>query len=140
MTENESGHASQRCQNSPATPTSATGAAPAAGASSTLSNCKPFVFGGLAACLAEFATFPIDTAKTRLQLQGQAAERRATGTVATVRYRGMLHCLKTILTQEGVPVLYSGIHPALLRQAVYGTFKYGLYFTTKVTETNYLQK
>ena len=30
---------------------------------------KPFVYGGLAACLAEFTTFPIDTVKTRLQLQ-----------------------------------------------------------------------
>ena len=32
---------------------------------------KPFVYGGLAACLAEFTTFPIDTVKTRLQLQVQ---------------------------------------------------------------------
>ncbi len=30
----------------------------------------PFVYGGLASCIAEAATFPIDTAKTRLQLQG----------------------------------------------------------------------
>ena len=44
--------------------------------SGSLAACKPFVYGGLAACLAEFATFPIDTAKTRLQLQGQATDRR----------------------------------------------------------------
>lgn len=31
---------------------------------------KPFFFGGIASCVAEAATFPIDTAKTRLQLQG----------------------------------------------------------------------
>ena len=31
---------------------------------------KPFFFGGIASCVAEAVTFPIDTAKTRLQLQG----------------------------------------------------------------------
>jgi hypothetical protein len=30
----------------------------------------PYVYGGVASCVAEAATFPIDTAKTRLQLQG----------------------------------------------------------------------
>jgi len=96
--------------------------------SGSLAACKPFVYGGLAACLAEFATFPIDTAKTRLQLQGQATDRRQ---VKRTQYRGMIHCIRSIVTQEGFTVLYSGIHPALLRQAVYGTFKYGLYFTIK---------
>ena len=32
---------------------------------------KPFFFGGIASCVAEAVTFPIDTAKTRLQLQGK---------------------------------------------------------------------
>ena len=32
---------------------------------------KPFFFGGIASCVAETVTFPIDTAKTRLQLQGK---------------------------------------------------------------------
>ena len=32
---------------------------------------KPFFFGGIASCVAETVTFPIDTAKTRLQLQGR---------------------------------------------------------------------
>ena len=30
-----------------------------------------YVYGGLSAMTAEVVTFPIDTAKTRLQLQGQ---------------------------------------------------------------------
>ena len=33
---------------------------------------KPFFFGGIASCVAEAITFPIDTAKTRLQLQGMS--------------------------------------------------------------------
>jgi hypothetical protein len=37
----------------------------------TLSDLLPFVYGGVASCVAEAATFPIDTAKTRLQLQGK---------------------------------------------------------------------
>ena len=45
----------------------------------------PFVYGGVASCVAEAATFPIDTAKTRLQLQGQSRDVRHTSTP----YRGM---------------------------------------------------
>ena len=45
----------------------------------------PFLFGGVASCVAEAATFPIDTAKTRLQLQGQAKDKRHSSTP----YRGM---------------------------------------------------
>ena len=45
----------------------------------------PFFFGGVASCVAEAATFPIDTAKTRLQLQGQAKDKRHSSTP----YRGM---------------------------------------------------
>ena len=37
---------------------------------STGADLKPFFFGGIASCVAETVTFPIDTAKTRLQLQG----------------------------------------------------------------------
>ena len=45
----------------------------------------PFVYGGVASCVAEAATFPIDTAKTRLQLQGQSRDVRHSSTP----YRGM---------------------------------------------------
>lgn len=45
----------------------------------------PFVYGGVASCVAEVATFPIDTAKIRLQLQGQAIDQRH----STTPYRGM---------------------------------------------------
>jgi solute carrier family 25 protein 14/30 len=43
----------------------------------------------------------------------------------------MLHCWTTIAGEEGARVLYSGLAPALLRQAVYGTIKYGLYYSIK---------
>jgi len=82
---------------------------------------RPYVCGGLAAMFAETITFPMDTAKTRLQIQGKE-----------VKYRGAFHTIFTVFREEGMTSLYKGLCPALLRQAVYGTIKYGLYDTAKV--------
>ncbi|KAK0153256.1 Brain mitochondrial carrier protein 1 [Merluccius polli] len=87
-------------------------------------NWKPFIYGGMASIVAEFGTFPIDLTKTRLQVQGQAQ-------YMEVRYKGMFHALSKIGKEEGVRALYSGISPALLRQASYGTIKIGTYNTLK---------
>ncbi|KAG9265895.1 brain mitochondrial carrier protein 1 isoform X1 [Astyanax mexicanus] len=87
-------------------------------------NWKPFVYGGMASIVAEFGTFPIDLTKTRLQVQGQSQ-------CMEVRYRGMFHALLRIGREEGIRALYSGISPALLRQASYGTIKIGTYNTLK---------
>jgi len=84
----------------------------------------PYLYGGLAAVTAESLTFPVDTAKTRLQLQGQTGG-------CGVRYRGMVHCLSRIVSEEGLVQLYQGLTPALVRQAVYGTIKFGLYYSAK---------
>lgn len=91
------------------------------------SNWRPFVYGGLASCTAEFGTFPIDTTKTRLQIQGQKIDSKH----AELRYRGMTDALLQISKQEGVKALYSGIGPAVLRQATYGTIKFGTYYSLK---------
>ncbi|XP_065702286.1 brain mitochondrial carrier protein 1 isoform X1 [Patagioenas fasciata] len=90
-------------------------------------NWKPFVYGGLASMVAEFGTFPVDLTKTRLQVQGQSADAR----FREVRYRGMFHALFRICREEGGRALYSGIAPALLRQASYGTIKIGIYQSLK---------
>lgn len=68
---------------------------------------RPFVYGGLASCVAEFGTFPIDTTKTRLQIQGQKLDKNH----ATLKYNGMVDCGIKIFKQEGVPALYSGHIP-----------------------------
>ena len=73
---------------------------------------SPYVFGGLAAVCAEIVTFPVDTAKTRLQLQGQVGDKRW----VQVRYKGTLHCLACIVREEGVRSVYKGLSPAVLRQ------------------------
>lgn len=90
---------------------------------------RPFVYGGLASCTAEFGmftvvefllrigsikfhkchnicvsgTFPIDTTKTRLQVQGQHNSLHA-----ELRYRGMTHALVEISKHEGYRALYAG--------------------------------
>ncbi|XP_017713048.1 PREDICTED: brain mitochondrial carrier protein 1 [Rhinopithecus bieti] len=90
-------------------------------------NWKPFVYGGLASIVAEFGTFPVDLTKTRLQVQGQSIDAR----FKEIKYRGMFHALFRICKEEGVLALYSGIAPALLRQASYGTIKIGIYQSLK---------
>ena len=74
--------------------------------------------------VAEICTFPLDTAKTILQLQGSADH--------STQYRGTADCLYTVARHEGVGRLYRGLSPAVVRQAVYGTIKYGLYYSVKV--------
>ena len=65
---------------------------------------EPFVLGGVSSCNAEFFTFPIDLVKTRLQIQGQIT---SSSTVES-KYRGMFHCFKLIIKEEGYLALYSG--------------------------------
>ena len=49
-------------------------------------------------------TFPIDLAKTRLQVQGQVGDSK----YREIRYRGMLHAIARIGREEGPRALYSG--------------------------------
>ena len=52
--------------------------------------------------MAEIVTFPIDTVKTRLQLQGQVIDPRFT----QLKYRGMAHCFYLVARDEGVTSIY----------------------------------
>nr|XP_006118157.1 brain mitochondrial carrier protein 1 isoform X1 [Pelodiscus sinensis] len=76
---------------------------------------------------ASVGTFPVDLTKTRLQVQGQSIDAR----FREIKYRGMFHALFRIYKEEGILALYSGIAPALLRQASYGTIKIGIYQSLK---------
>lgn len=49
-------------------------------------------------------TFPIDTTKTRLQIQGQKIDPRH----VELRYTGMVDCIIKTSKQEGVKALYCG--------------------------------
>ncbi|KAK9304079.1 hypothetical protein QLX08_004452 [Tetragonisca angustula] len=88
---------------------------------------KPFIYGGVASIVAELGTFPLDTTKTRLQIQGQKLDQK----YAHLKYSGMIDALFQISRQEGFKALYSGISSAILRQATYGTIKFGTYYSLK---------
>jgi hypothetical protein len=65
---------------------------------------EPFIYGGVASCLSEAVTFPIDLVKTRLQIQGQTSNQ----SVARIKYSGMMNCFSMIVKEEGLKALYAG--------------------------------
>ena len=79
-----------------------------------------FLFSGIASCIAEFCTVPIDVVKVRLQLGAGVYKSSWDALVRTVR-------------AEGVPALWKGVQPALLRQATYGSARIGMYEPIKET-------
>ncbi len=81
-----------------------------------------FVFSGVGACVAEVCTMPLDVTKTRLQLS-----RTSQGT----RAPGLARSLLQVASERGPAGLWSGLSPALLRQATYGSARIGLYEPAK---------
>jgi len=74
---------------------------------------------GSAACVADLFTFPLDTAKVRLQIQGE--------TGATLKYSGVYGTVSGIARNEGARALYSGIVPGLQRQMAFSAIRLGAY-------------
>ncbi|NXY83361.1 UCP3 protein, partial [Alcedo cyanopectus] len=87
-----------------------------------------FVSAGTAACIADLCTFPLDTAKVRLQIQGEVRIPRST---SAVEYRGVLGTLSTMVRTEGPRSLYSGLVPGLQRQMSFASIRIGLYDSVK---------
>lgn len=79
---------------------------------------------GVAACIADMFTFPLDTTKVRLQIQGE-------GGAATGQSGGVVRTLVTIGRHEGISALYSGIVPGLQRQMAFSAIRIGAYETVK---------
>ncbi|XP_028264773.1 mitochondrial brown fat uncoupling protein 1 [Parambassis ranga] len=80
---------------------------------------------GAAACIADIVTFPLDTAKVRLQIQG---EKKA---VAGIRYRGVFGTIATMVRTEGPRSLYNGLVAGLQRQVCFASIRIGLYDNVK---------
>ena len=59
---------------------------------------------------------PLDVLKTRMQAPGAAKQ-----------YTSIIDCAIKSVRAEGIGSLYRGVQPALLRQSVYGSLRYGLY-------------
>lgn len=79
---------------------------------------KDFLFGGISGMTASAVVHPLDTIKTRIQLYSEAHRGQNAGAMTTAR---------RMLAEEGFFSLYKGIDSALMRQAVYGTARLGLY-------------
>ncbi|XP_063112577.1 putative mitochondrial transporter UCP3 isoform X2 [Cavia porcellus] len=84
-----------------------------------------FLGAGTAACVADLFTFPLDTAKVRLQIQGEnlAAQR--------VQYRGVLGTILTMVRTEGLRSPYNGLVAGLHRQMSFASIRIGLYDSVK---------
>ncbi|NXS64510.1 UCP3 protein, partial [Brachypteracias leptosomus] len=87
-----------------------------------------FVSAGTAACIADLCTFPLDTAKVRLQIQGEVWISRST---SLVQYQGVLGTLSTMVRTEGPCSLYSGLVAGLQRQMSFASIRIGLYDSVK---------
>ncbi|KAL4649203.1 mitochondrial uncoupling protein 4, partial [Arapaima gigas] len=74
-----------------------------------------FAVSACAAAAAEIVTFPLDLTKTRLQIQGEAAQ----GGASRGSSRGMLRIALGIVCEEGPLALWQGATPAIYRHIVY---------------------
>ncbi|KAJ9599200.1 hypothetical protein L9F63_010331, partial [Diploptera punctata] len=95
---------------------------------------------GTAACVADFASFPLDTAKVRLQIQGEGRPVVAVnnggallvrGGAAGAQYNGLIGTIITITRQEGPRSLYNGLSAGLQRQMCFASVRLGLYDSVK---------
>ncbi|XP_071941656.1 putative mitochondrial transporter UCP3 [Antedon mediterranea] len=96
-----------------------------------------FVSAGTAACMADLITFPLDTAKVRLQIQGEGTRISSLSIAALseqraqFQYRGVYGTLVTIVRQEGARGMYNGLVAGLQRQACFASVRIGLYDSVK---------
>ena len=78
---------------------------------------KNFLVGTLSGMTAVLVIQPMDMIKVRSQLSSEAGASTSIAKVA-----------RTVYSEGGVPGFYKGIDSALLRQAIYGTARLGIYF------------
>lgn len=96
------------------------------------------VSAGTAACIADIITFPLDTAKVRLQIQGEGTVPKNRKlllhqTDKIFKYQGMFGTIATMARQEGARSLYNGLVPGLQRQMCFASIRIGLYDSVKLT-------
>lgn len=68
---------------------------------------------------ATFFVQPLDLLKNRMQLSGMDGK--------TKEYKTSFHAFSSILKNEGIVAMYSGLSAGLLRQATYTTTRLGVY-------------
>ncbi|ELW71874.1 Mitochondrial uncoupling protein 3 [Tupaia chinensis] len=118
-----------------------------------------FLGAGTAACFADLLTFPLDTAKVRLQVPGGQplvvsvhtqplsttylpgpsshsvpqiqGEKQASQAAPSVQYRGVLGTILTMVRTEGPRSPYNGLVAGLQRQMSFASIRIGLYDSVK---------
>ncbi|AMD18880.1 HBL022Wp [Eremothecium sinecaudum] len=90
-------------------------------AAQKISKIGSFVAGSLAACLAVIFTNPIETVKTRMQLQGEMSG------VNERAYRNVPHALGVIYKNEGIHGLQKGLNCAYFYQIALNGSRLGFY-------------
>ncbi|XP_004490409.1 mitochondrial succinate-fumarate transporter 1 [Cicer arietinum] len=68
---------------------------------------QSMISGFLAGTAGPFCTGPFDVVKTRLMAQGKEG--------GEMKYRGMIHAIRTIYAEEGLAALWKGLLPRLMR-------------------------
>lgn len=79
-------------------------------------NLESIVCGSGAGICAKVIVYPLDMIKKRLQIVGFAEGRAAFGRTRT--YSGLMHCLRTVVIEEGVRGLYKGLRPSVVKAMV----------------------
>jgi len=92
---------------------------------------------GTSACIADALTFPLDTAKVRLQVQGEARGVVQNGSVALLRnnptiQNGLVSTIANMVQKEGARSLYNGLSAGLQRQMCFASVRIGLYDSFKM--------
>jgi len=77
-----------------------------------------------ASLFAETATYPLDTIKTKLQLQGDIQQQATRG---NYKSRSYFKTLVYISNKDGISSLFRGLQPALLRHVIYSGARMPLY-------------
>ncbi|KAI4892655.1 hypothetical protein NFI96_022789 [Prochilodus magdalenae] len=90
-----------------------------------------FIGAGTAACIADLVTFPLDTAKVRLQIQGESSGTAKASHAQAAKYRGVFGTITTMVRTEGPRSLYNGLVAGLQRQMSFASVRIGLYDSVK---------
>ncbi|XP_043256847.1 mitochondrial uncoupling protein 2-like [Colletes gigas] len=95
-----------------------------------------FLTAGTAACIADLATFPLDTAKVRMQIAGETRPllvASVDGSMLAMRNSqpGLWRTVESIVRLEGTRSLYGGLSAGLQRQMCFASIRLGLYDTVK---------
>ncbi|XP_062210185.1 probable mitochondrial adenine nucleotide transporter BTL3 [Phragmites australis] len=85
-----------------------------------LGSVRTLLYGAIAGCCAEAATYPFEVVRRQLQMQVKATRMNAFAT-----------CLK-IVDQGGVPALYAGLIPSLLQVLPSASISYFVYELMKI--------